>query len=151
MTGLVTHGHTRGRTTTPEFRTWLAMRQRCNYVHSAKYARYGGRGIKVCKRWESFENFLADMGPRPAEKTLDRYPDRNGNYEPSNCRWATALEQAANRSRTSFASNSRKTHCPSGHPYAGANLRIDDGGNRKCKTCEKLRARVVRAKRLALA
>jgi hypothetical protein len=55
------------------------------------------RGVKVCERWQKFENFLADMGERPQGRTLDRYPNNAGNYEPGNCRWATAKEQAANR------------------------------------------------------
>lgn len=73
------------------------MRHRClGPTHEAFY-RYGGVGITICKRWETFANFLADMGPRPIGMSLDRWPDPSGNYEPGNCRWATAKQQAENR------------------------------------------------------
>jgi hypothetical protein len=89
-----THGHAGP---TPEYRTWQAMRNRCTNQHCDKFKHYGGRGIRVCERWDSFENFLADMGLRPSDKpTLDRInPD--GNYEPGNCRWATWKQQRHNR------------------------------------------------------
>lgn len=73
------------------------MIARCFDRKNNRFQRYGARGITVCERWRKFENFLADMGERPAGKTLDRYPDNLGNYEPGNCRWATPKEQAANR------------------------------------------------------
>ena len=76
------------------------MIQRCCQPKQNCYTEYGGHGIKVCDRWKSFENFLTDMGERPAGMTLDRFPDGKGNYELGNCRWATPLQQTVNTSRT---------------------------------------------------
>jgi hypothetical protein len=92
-----THGHTRGRKRTAEYKSWEAMRSRCNSPGSHNYGQYGGRGIKVVTRWDSFANFFADMGPKPTPShSIDRL-NNDGNYEPGNCRWATRSEQNKNR------------------------------------------------------
>lgn len=97
-TNNLTHGHTRNHEATPEYNCWLHIKSRCYRETNKCFHRYGGRGITVCDRWlESFENFLADMGERPSDgHSIDRI-DPDGNYEPSNCRWATYQEQNRNR------------------------------------------------------
>lgn len=90
---------THGLTNSPEYRNWCAMKARCLNPNVRAFANYGARGVSVCERWrDSFDAFLADMGPRPTpQHTVDRWPNNSGDYEPDNCRWATRGTQANNK------------------------------------------------------
>ena len=87
------HGHTsENGNPSSTYYSWFSMISRCKYRQHKSYQWYGGRGIKVCSRWRDFQAFLADMGERPPGLSIDRI-DNDGDYEPSNCRWVTMLEQ----------------------------------------------------------
>lgn len=97
------HGYSsRGGGKRLEYRIWCAMKARCNNPNSDRYHRYGGRGIKVCERWNKFENFIEDMKDAPSNRhSIDRI-NNEGNYEPSNCKWSTNTEQVNNTCRNVF-------------------------------------------------
>lgn len=98
------HGHSHRTHATLTYNSWKAAINRCHRPKHKKFDYYGGVGISVCDRWRySFENFLEDMGERPSKQhSLDRYPNKSGNYEPGNCRWATRKEQIENRDCTIY-------------------------------------------------
>lgn len=110
-----THGQSNSKdyAGTAEYRAWAGMKSRCYNKKRGDYERYGGRGIKVCERWSGkngFINFLSDMGRKPTQDhSLDRYPDNNGHYEPSNCRWATRSEQGINKRNNHMLTLNGKT------------------------------------------
>lgn len=100
------HGHAAGGSCSTEYSSWSSMKGRCHNKKDHAYKWYGGRGITVCDRWRnSFPNFLADMGRKPSpELSIDRI-NNDGNYEPENCRWATAKQQTANSRKRVFSSS----------------------------------------------
>ncbi len=102
-----THGGSR----TPEYRVWITAKSRCYNPDNSKYRLYGGRRIKMCNRWRhDFSAFLADMGPRPEPRLTIERINSNGDYEPGNCRWASATDQNRNTSRNNFTTHEGETH-----------------------------------------
>lgn len=97
-----------GKTETRAYRAWCKMRGRCKNPREKFYRHYGGRGITICPEWDSFEQFYADMGDPPEGMTLDRV-NPNGNYEPSNCRWADWITQSQNRRNVIQVSDGDRT------------------------------------------
>jgi hypothetical protein len=108
----VKHGHKRNGRCSPEYLTWQAIVARTTRRTHAQWENYGGRGIRMCRRWRySFVNFLSDMGARPSAKhSIDRWPDNNGDYRPSNCRWATPTQQHNNTRRNVFLTFNGERH-----------------------------------------
>lgn len=107
------HGHKRRGKASDEYKIWVSMKQRCENANNTSYMDYGGRGIRICDEWnESFEQFYKDMGPRPSKKHSIERIDVNGNYDPSNCKWATSVEQIRNQ----------RTRSNSKTGYKGVNL-----------------------------
>lgn len=91
------------------YKSWAAMWGRCTIKTNGSYRNYGARGVVICERWKSFENFYEDMGDRPEGMTLDRFPNSDGDYEPGNCRWATRQEQDSNKRTNVYVTWNGKT------------------------------------------
>lgn len=102
---------THGMSKTPAYQSWRGMWERCTNPQHSSYTNYGGRGVAVWEGWRSFERFYLDMGPRPKGTSLDRFPDPLGNYEPTNCRWASSGEQARNTMRNVLITWQGETLC----------------------------------------
>jgi len=101
-----------GLTGSPEYYAWHGMKRRCQDPLDKGYKTYGAKGIVVAARWQSFENFFADMGPRPSQShSLDRFPNNRGNYEPGNVRWATDLQQGRNKTNNRLVEFEGRRQC----------------------------------------
>lgn len=107
-----------GLTGSVEFKIWVGMKTRCYNPDANGYHNYGALGVVLCDRWlgeQGFVNFLADMGPRPTpEHSIDRYPNKNGNYEPGNCRWATRKDQMRNVKYNRIVTAEGRDQCVAG-------------------------------------
>lgn len=142
-----TYRRTHLKCNTGAYQSWKCMKGRCQQPSHIEFHRYGARGIKVCDRWESFENFLADMGDRPKGCSIDRV-DPNGDYCPENCRWADGKTQSRNRRNSKMLTIDDRTMClsewaeqPGAAHYKTIYKRLKDGwatseavfGRQKCQ------------------
>lgn len=130
------HGHARNGARSPEHQAWVDMRLRCTAPTCRFFEHYGGRGISVCARWDDYAAFLADMGPRPSPKhSIDRI-DVNGNYEPSNCRWATRDVQQHNVRARSVTGHSNIGWSDQRQRYVWAVSRAGKKLRGRCRTLD---------------
>jgi len=127
------HGQAREKQRTSLYNTWLSMKQRCANPKNTSYPDYGGRGIKVCERWLNFENFCLDVGAKPSPAhQIDRI-DNCGDYEPSNVRWATPVENSNNRRSSKLVTHMGITMplkgwaAHTGIPYTALKQRLNKG------------------------
>lgn len=107
------HNIKHGKSNSSTYHSWVSMLQRCTNINDPNYEYYGKQGIAVCNEWYSFQKFLLDMGERPDNKTLDR-KNCSGNYEPSNCRWATITEQNNNKRTVAVIEHDGRSNTLSG-------------------------------------
>ncbi len=105
------HGHSRRKIESNAYRSWRAIRQRCDNPNCAEYKNYGGRGISICEQWNNFLYFIKDMGNPPTNKHQINRIDNNGNYCKDNCRWSTPKEQSRNTRQNQFISFNGTTKC----------------------------------------
>lgn len=135
-----THSEAVKATRTREYISWCSMNGRCNNPNDPSFQHYGKRGISVCERWRTYLNFLADMGRRPANTSLDRI-ENDGNYEPSNCRWATSKQQRTNSRRF------KRKACKRGHLWENPYVYMQANGKerRYCRECYVVRRAIRKA------
>ena len=120
-----------GKSRTNIYFCWCSMKSRCMNPNNSKYRNYGGRGIRVCQAWSTFEGFYADMGDPPSDKhTIDRI-DNDGDYNPANCRWATWSQQARNRRSNNMLTYDGKTMC------------VTDWADKFRLSCSTLQSRII--------
>lgn len=135
------HGHSINGKTTSEYNSWMAMKNRCLNKKYKEFKYWGGRGITVYQPWvESFELFLKHMGPKPSKDySIDRFPDKNGNYEPGNCRWANEKEQQNNRRNNRWLElNGMKMTVTQWALFFGVTQSVISGHLRNGKTIEQM-------------